>query len=304
MAEEAAPESVVAPDEVALEAPAETPPAEPEAAAAAPEEETKPAAEPEAAAAEGDAAAAKETTAAEEEEEEPKPPSFDWMPEGCAPMADGEYDAIVLGTGLKECILSGLLATKGMKVLVVDRNNYYGGEAASLNLTNLFGKFNKGAEPPQQFFDILGHNRDYNVDLIPKCIMACGKLVKMLLHTKVTANSHTTHRRRPHRRLLLSRRAPPTPRDGRLRTTIERQQPAPRAPRRQPEQTRRRRPLVAVGVATDRRIESPPPPGHVRTDAPASRSRANATGSAGGTRVCSHATTRPPVPRDAHARRN
>lgn len=31
-------------------------------------------------------------------------------------LADGEYDAIVLGTGLKECILSGLLATDGMRV--------------------------------------------------------------------------------------------------------------------------------------------------------------------------------------------
>ena len=27
-----------------------------------------------------------------------------------------------------------------MKVLVVDRNSYYGGEAASLNLTNLYTK--------------------------------------------------------------------------------------------------------------------------------------------------------------------
>ncbi len=27
-----------------------------------------------------------------------------------------EYDAIVLGTGLKECILSGLLSVNGLKV--------------------------------------------------------------------------------------------------------------------------------------------------------------------------------------------
>jgi RAB protein geranylgeranyltransferase component A len=30
-----------------------------------------------------------------------------------------------------------------------------------------------------------GSNRDYNVDLVPKFIMACGNLVKILLHTKV-----------------------------------------------------------------------------------------------------------------------
>jgi RAB protein geranylgeranyltransferase component A len=47
---------------------------------------------------------------------------------------DEEYDAIVLGTGLKECILSGLLSVDGLKVLHIDRNNYYGGHSASLNL--------------------------------------------------------------------------------------------------------------------------------------------------------------------------
>jgi hypothetical protein len=29
---------------------------------------------------------------------------------------DEEYDAIVLGTGLKECIISGLLSVDGLKV--------------------------------------------------------------------------------------------------------------------------------------------------------------------------------------------
>ena len=97
------------------------------------------------------------------------------------PLADGEYDAIVMGTGLKECVISGLLSVKGMKVLHVDRNGYYGAEIASLNLTNLYEKFGAG-EPPS----FLGANRDYNVDLIPKFIMACGDLTKMLLHSKVT----------------------------------------------------------------------------------------------------------------------
>ena len=93
-----------------------------------------------------------------------------------------EYDVIVLGTGLNECVLSGLLAVKGKKVLHLDRNDYYGGETASLNLTNLWSKFRPGQKPPKEY----GHNRDWNVDLIPKFIMADGNLVKMLLHTKVT----------------------------------------------------------------------------------------------------------------------
>ena len=94
---------------------------------------------------------------------------FDWLPEGMEPLADGEYDAIIMGTGLKECVISGLLSVKGMKVLHVDRNGYYGADCASLNLTNLYEKF-KAGEPPS----FLGANRDYNVDLIPKFIMANG----------------------------------------------------------------------------------------------------------------------------------
>jgi Rab GDP dissociation inhibitor len=59
------------------------------------------------------------------------------------------YDVIVCGTGLKECVLSGLLATKGKKVLHIDRNEYYGGETASLNLTNMWKKFKGGEAPPK-----------------------------------------------------------------------------------------------------------------------------------------------------------
>jgi len=93
-----------------------------------------------------------------------------------------EYDVIVLGTGLKECILSGLMSTAKKKVLHMDRNSYYGGESASLNLEQLYQRF-KGEEKPSKD---LGRTRDYCVDLCPKYLMACGSLVKVLLHTKVT----------------------------------------------------------------------------------------------------------------------
>jgi len=95
---------------------------------------------------------------------------------------DEEYDVIVCGTGLKECILSGLMSVNGKKVLHVDRNGYYGGECASLNITNLWEKFRPGTTPPKE----LGANRDWNVDLIPKFIMASGDLVKILLKTRVS----------------------------------------------------------------------------------------------------------------------
>merc|ERR1711988_1065889 len=88
---------------------------------------------------------------------------------------DEEYDVIVLGTGLKECILSGLLSVSGKKVLHMDRNDYYGGESASLNLKQLCQRFEMG-EPDDKKF---GASRDYNVDLIPKFIMANGILTKL-----------------------------------------------------------------------------------------------------------------------------
>lgn len=54
---------------------------------------------------------------------------------------DEEYDAIVLGTGLKECILSGMLSVSGKKVLHIDRNQYYGGDCASITpLEELFAR--------------------------------------------------------------------------------------------------------------------------------------------------------------------
>ncbi|KAI7744193.1 hypothetical protein M8C21_020811 [Ambrosia artemisiifolia] len=95
---------------------------------------------------------------------------------------DEEYDVIVLGTGLKECILSGLLSVDGLKVLHMDRNDYYGGESTSLNLSQLWKRFKGGEAPPEE----LGASKDYNVDMVPKYMMANGTLVRVLIHTSVT----------------------------------------------------------------------------------------------------------------------
>jgi Rab GDP dissociation inhibitor len=94
---------------------------------------------------------------------------------------DEKYDCVILGTGLKECILSGVFSVEGKKVLHMDRNSYYGAESASLNLNQLFENFKKGTVKPE-----LGASRDYNIDLIPKFIMSCGVLVQILVKTDVT----------------------------------------------------------------------------------------------------------------------
>jgi autotransporter-associated beta strand protein len=86
-----------------------------------------------------------------------------------------KWDAIVLGTGLKECLLSGLLSVAGKKVLHLDRNPYYGGASASLDVTQFFDKMGSSEKPVEAE---LGKLRDYSIDLIPKFLTAGGNLVK------------------------------------------------------------------------------------------------------------------------------
>ncbi|KAI1306865.1 rab GDP-dissociation inhibitor [Xylaria venustula] len=96
-----------------------------------------------------------------------------------------KYDVIVLGTGLTECILSGVLSVKGKKVLHIDRNDHYGGEAASVNIEALFkkyGNFAKGEEPWKKY----GRVNDWNIDLVPKLLMSSGELTNILVSTDVT----------------------------------------------------------------------------------------------------------------------
>ena len=46
----------------------------------------------------------------------------------------------------------------------------------------MYKKFGNGQQPPAD----LGKDRDYNLDLVPKFIMASSELVKILTHTDVT----------------------------------------------------------------------------------------------------------------------
>lgn len=96
-----------------------------------------------------------------------------------------EYDVVVLGTGLTECILSGVMSVRGKKVLHMDRNDHYGGEAASVNLETLFkkyGNYQPGTEPWKKY----GRPNDWNIDLVPKLLMANGELTNILVSTDVT----------------------------------------------------------------------------------------------------------------------
>lgn len=95
------------------------------------------------------------------------------------------YDVIILGTGLTECILSGLLSVNGKKVLHMDRNEFYGGACASLTLEQIWKHFNQTGEPTEKL-GTKQQQRKYSIDLLPKFLMANGKMVKLLIHTDVT----------------------------------------------------------------------------------------------------------------------
>uniref|UniRef100_A0A667YSZ3 Rab GDP dissociation inhibitor n=1 Tax=Myripristis murdjan TaxID=586833 RepID=A0A667YSZ3_9TELE len=64
---------------------------------------------------------------------------------------------------------SGIMSVNGKKVLHMDRNPYYGGESSSITpLEELYKRFNLPDSPPES----MGRGRDWNVDLIPKFLMA------------------------------------------------------------------------------------------------------------------------------------
>jgi len=63
------------------------------------------------------------------------------------------------------------------KILQLDRNGYYGSDSASLNLTNLWKMFRNNQTPNPKY----GENRDWNVDLIPKFVMANGTTIKFII---------------------------------------------------------------------------------------------------------------------------
>ncbi|EER42593.1 secretory pathway gdp dissociation inhibitor [Histoplasma capsulatum H143] len=96
-----------------------------------------------------------------------------------------EYDVVVMGTGLTECVLSGVLSVKGQKVLHIDRNDHYGGEAASVNIETLFKKF-RDVKPGEEPWKKYGRVNDWNVDLVPKLLMSNGELTNILVSTDVT----------------------------------------------------------------------------------------------------------------------
>uniref|UniRef100_H3B0F5 Rab GDP dissociation inhibitor n=1 Tax=Latimeria chalumnae TaxID=7897 RepID=H3B0F5_LATCH len=98
---------------------------------------------------------------------------------------DEEYDVIVLGTGLTiSCIITNSSLIGSCKIIIHFGINpaLKGGGSTKKKKKELYKRFGILDGPP----DSMGRGRDWNVDLIPKFLMANGQLVKMLLYTEVT----------------------------------------------------------------------------------------------------------------------
>lgn len=95
--------------------------------------------------------------------------------------AEVKFDAICLGTGLKECVVSGLLSRSQRKVLHLDRNDFYGAATTSVTLKDLYERHRGDGGLARNY----GREKDWCIDLIPKILMATGKLIKVLIYTDV-----------------------------------------------------------------------------------------------------------------------
>ncbi|KAG8900348.1 Rab proteins geranylgeranyltransferase component A [Tulasnella sp. 403] len=129
------------------------------------------------------------------------------------------WDVAILGTGLPESILAAALAKAGKKVLHLDENEYYGGDFASLSITELMGWASARSNTPpdpttrpseyllrqrQQFSSIsysfptteasggqtdpalISESRQYSISLTPTIIPATGPIIAALIGSGVS----------------------------------------------------------------------------------------------------------------------
>ncbi|KAK9478468.1 GDP dissociation inhibitor-domain-containing protein [Lipomyces japonicus] len=104
-------------------------------------------------------------------------------------------DVLVYGTGLIESIVAAALAWQGTNVLHIDRNPYYGGSWATLNLDELKAwtdKVNETASNKTPFADAYLYisrnleSRKYVIDLSPHILFTRSDLLSLLIQSRVS----------------------------------------------------------------------------------------------------------------------
>ena len=110
------------------------------------------------------------------------------------------YDVVVLGTGLKESLLSGLLATHGKRVLQLERSPNFGGSSASLDLQELSDRIDgPGSELAESR---VGAAHEYSIDPAPKMLIASGTQMQMLVASGAWQHMYPPGFKRTHRSLV------------------------------------------------------------------------------------------------------
>ncbi|TFY66874.1 hypothetical protein EVG20_g4210 [Dentipellis fragilis] len=117
--------------------------------------------------------------------------------------SEGNFDVVVLGTGLTESITAAALSKAGFKVAHLDVNPYYGGDEASLTVDELAQWADRRSSEPTDKADYLSsqrqrftsishsetvpdHARHYSVSLMPSLIPSVGPLISSLVASGVS----------------------------------------------------------------------------------------------------------------------
>lgn len=96
-------------------------------------------------------------------------------------MSSTHYDYIILGSGFVESTMACILAHKKKKVIIIDRNDVYGEDLATLQYTQLEKYFgSKDLDTNLQKLD-----REFCVDLTPKLLLANSDVVNLIVNYKV-----------------------------------------------------------------------------------------------------------------------
>ncbi|KAI9671090.1 MAG: Rab GDP dissociation inhibitor beta [Alyxoria varia] len=114
------------------------------------------------------------------------------------------YDYVILGTGLTESALSGYLGSQGKRIIHIEKSSQYGADAASVNIETLWRMLEPvpaGEQPWVEWMHPTKEQRSelteekirhwvnkWNIDLLPKFLMADGVLTKIIVATNLYPN--------------------------------------------------------------------------------------------------------------------
>ena len=116
------------------------------------------------------------------------------------PPPKSHYDVMILGTGLKESLLAGLLASHGKAVLqLAFRSQDYGSSSFNLNELVRLGEGVNACMPSESK---VGHSDQYCVERAPKMLIASSEQLQLLAASGVWKHMNPPGFKRIHRSLM------------------------------------------------------------------------------------------------------